>query len=364
MLNALHHTMIKWNLNHAVDNKKSTHRDWNMALLHAMSHTALHQYSTAIFSQEHLIFEHNDLDQTAQCVASIFKPHRLKPCDHQIQHRSSMYHRSYEGLSVARLEYGMDVWIEPDCLEDFYLIQIPLAGYAEIQTQGHQFVSYSEMASILSPQVDVKMKWKAQAPQLTLKIKKTELWAHYQHYAPDDKELIFHPHFQLNQSHGQYFLQLISQLCDALQDKNHVLNHPFARQSFVASVYNALILGQPHQAQTLLHTYQEQGVAPRFISQAQEFIEAHLAEALSVEQIAQAIHVSPRRLFLGFQKHLQKSPMQYIRDLRFERAHRSLLQTDHRSVTEIAYAWGFSHLSRFSQEYKQRYGCLPSEHRR
>ncbi len=42
-----------------------------------------------------------------------------------------MHHVKTGTLSISRLEYGADVIIEPDHLDNFYLIQIPTQGYAE-----------------------------------------------------------------------------------------------------------------------------------------------------------------------------------------------------------------------------------------
>ncbi|MEV6902279.1 helix-turn-helix domain-containing protein [Amycolatopsis sp. NPDC051372] len=49
-----------------------------------------------------------------------------------------------------------------------------------------------------------------------------------------------------------------------------------------------------------------------------------------------------------------------LRDIRLGRAHRALLGAD-RTVAEIASSCGFTHLSRFAQEYRARFGELPSE---
>jgi transcriptional regulator GlxA family with amidase domain len=37
---------------------------------------------------------------------------------------------------------------------------------------------------------------------------------------------------------------------------------------------------------------------------------------------------------------------------------------DSRSVTEVALSWGFSHMGRFSQEYRKAFGERPIETRR
>lgn len=58
-----------------------------------------------------------------------------------------MHHVKTGALSISRLEYGADVIIEPDHLDNFYLIQIPTQGYAEIEFGSQKFISYSQVAS-------------------------------------------------------------------------------------------------------------------------------------------------------------------------------------------------------------------------
>jgi transcriptional regulator GlxA family with amidase domain len=54
--------------------------------------------------------------------------------------------------------------------------------------------------------------------------------------------------------------------------------------------------------------------------------------------------------------------MRYVRNARFERVRESLLRAEaEESVTEIAVGWGFTHMGRFSVEYRKRFGESPSE---
>jgi transcriptional regulator GlxA family with amidase domain len=80
--------------------------------------------------------------------------------------------------------------------------------------------------------------------------------------------------------------------------------------------------------------------------------------------MAEQAGVSVRTLFAGFKNYLGTTPMAYLRELRFEQAHLELMQNEHLTVTDVAFKWGFTHLGRFSQEYKKRFGTLPSSTRR
>lgn len=63
-----------------------------------------------------------------------------------------------------------------------------------------------------------------------------------------------------------------------------------------------------------------------------------------------------------FRRHLDTSPMTYLRQIRLRRAHRDLLTGDptRDTVAEIAIRWGFAHTGRFSQVYRIEFGQSPS----
>ncbi len=65
----------------------------------------------------------------------------------------------------------------------------------------------------------------------------------------------------------------------------------------------------------------------------------------------------------AFRRHLDTTPMAYLRRVRLERAHRELQVTDPAAggtVAEIAARWGFAHHGRFAALYQGCYGHAPS----
>lgn len=100
-------------------------------------------------------------------------------------------------------------------------------------------------------------------------------------------------------------------------------------------------------------------VAPFYIRRAEDFMHRHLPDQLCVEDIAAYAGVSARTLYAGFRTYRKSSVMAYLRDLRLDRVQEEL-EGSQVSVTEAAIRWGFSHLGRFSKDYKQRFGLLPS----
>jgi transcriptional regulator GlxA family with amidase domain len=63
-----------------------------------------------------------------------------------------------------------------------------------------------------------------------------------------------------------------------------------------------------------------------------------------------------------FRRHLDTTPLEYLRRVRLDRAHRDLQRADPAvdTVTAIAGRWGFTHPGRFSIAYKRMFGTAPS----
>jgi AraC-like DNA-binding protein len=93
------------------------------------------------------------------------------------------------------------------------------------------------------------------------------------------------------------------------------------------------------------------------------YIASHLGDPeLSIATLASATGCTKRYLHMVFQAE-GTSISDYILRLRLERAREDLLDpaSAHRSITDIAYSWGFSNSNHFSRCFKQAFGAAPRE---
>jgi len=99
------------------------------------------------------------------------------------------------------------------------------------------------------------------------------------------------------------------------------------------------------------------------ISRAREYIEAHLAEPISISKLSEYSATSLSKLERTFRRELQMSPSQYILARRLAAVNRELNQhsSSGRKVAQIAMDHGFQHLGRFAGAYRAHFGELPSE---
>jgi signal transduction histidine kinase/DNA-binding response OmpR family regulator len=99
----------------------------------------------------------------------------------------------------------------------------------------------------------------------------------------------------------------------------------------------------------------------QFIQQMMSVIEDRLQdENFSVEELSSKMNMGARHLHRKIRALTSKSPVEFIRLVRLQRA-RHLLEQNTGTISEIAYQVGIINLSYFSKSFKQEFGVLPSE---
>ncbi len=99
------------------------------------------------------------------------------------------------------------------------------------------------------------------------------------------------------------------------------------------------------------------------VSNAIEYMRTRIDEPLSIGDLCSALGVSRRTLQYCFEEVLQINPVSYLKALRLNGVRKELRQSTRprAAIQDVAARWGFWHLSRFAQEYRQMFGELPSE---
>ncbi len=92
------------------------------------------------------------------------------------------------------------------------------------------------------------------------------------------------------------------------------------------------------------------------------YIEEHLAEDLSLSELAAAAYLSSYHFARLFKASTGFAPHQYVIGRRIERA-KLLLSTTNWSLAAIAHAVGFAHESHLALHFKRLTGLLPSSYR-
>ena len=98
------------------------------------------------------------------------------------------------------------------------------------------------------------------------------------------------------------------------------------------------------------------------VREAQEYIDRHFTQELSVAQVAAKFFVSPSHLTHSFHEQVGYSPKQYIKLLRLSYA-RELMETTDLPVTDVAVKCGFADVNNFIRAFRQTYSVPPGKWR-
>lgn len=99
------------------------------------------------------------------------------------------------------------------------------------------------------------------------------------------------------------------------------------------------------------------------IARAIDYIAAHLAEPIELDQLARAAHLSRSQFALLFRQQVGCTPMQLVEQERIARARQVLEITDW-PIHEVAHAVGFDEPRYFGVRFKRETGMTPREFRR
>ena len=127
------------------------------------------------------------------------------------------------------------------------------------------------------------------------------------------------------------------------------LVHRMFRQLFCA--YSASAETLPHDGNALLQ------------QKMSEYIYAHYAEPLTLDDIARAGSVSRSQCIKLFNQYTKQSPIAFLNGHRLE-VSRDLLRNSSDSILSVAQRCGFGEQSYFNRLFLRAYGCTPSRYRR
>ena len=100
------------------------------------------------------------------------------------------------------------------------------------------------------------------------------------------------------------------------------------------------------------------------IFSAMNYIHDHLAEELTLDEVASEAHFSKYHFHRIFNAMVGETVGAFIRRLRLERAAENLMYSVSSDISTIAHKYGFSSSQNFTRAFKSHFGMTPTEFRR
>ena len=101
------------------------------------------------------------------------------------------------------------------------------------------------------------------------------------------------------------------------------------------------------------------------VKQAMLFIRKHHAESISLDEIAESVHISKSECCRCFSRTLQMTPFEYLMKYRIFEATKKMIEhlSSPMSIADIAVSVGFNNISYFNKLFKKFMGCTPTYYR-
>jgi AraC-like DNA-binding protein len=246
-----------------------------------------------------------------------------------------------------------------------YVVFLPVNGSIEASAGGSSMVCDPHRAVVFCPSATPAAMLRHEAPAAALTLRLSEAAVVRQLGAllgdPVGTSPELAPAMNLAKGYGQSLARYLLLAVTDFRHADAARWNPIMISGLEDFITSKLLMSHPHNYTAALQQA-DKAIAPRDVKRAIDYMQAKLGVPLSVADIAEASGIAGRTLFKHFQDYHGISPMRYLRNARFEKARDALRRAQpEESVTKIAMSWGFSHMGRFSVEYRKRFGERPSE---
>ena len=100
-----------------------------------------------------------NVEEASERMGRVFSPHRLELRDSAARLDLTHNQVRLRDVSLNFLQYGTPVLIDPGERGDFYMIQLPLRGSAQVVSGGTEVRSDTQTLSVLQPRTRSRMTW-------------------------------------------------------------------------------------------------------------------------------------------------------------------------------------------------------------
>ena len=293
-------------------------------------------------------------------ISKIFAPHKTKPGGGG-RFEARHHHARLAALSFNYFQFRPSVTITAKPTTRYYLLLIPQAGRCVVTCGGAPVEVAPGTVSMVNPVAPLTMEWLDDCAQLVVKFDRAALEAALAARLGRavTRPILFDIARPTPIADCRSLLRFVEFAVSAIEDERgaDLPEEPFEH------LFYSLVLSELRHTHSDALARPRPRAAPYYVKRVEEFVNLHAENTITVDDMVAVSGVSARSLFNGFRAFRNMGPMAYLKRVRLERVHAELAappSDNRRRVTEIATAWGFSHLGNFAKDYKKQFGESPS----
>jgi AraC-like DNA-binding protein/uncharacterized protein YodC (DUF2158 family) len=316
--------------------------------------------------QGHQVFCTDDAREASELVGHVLGATSLQPAARGAHDfLASLHAVRLRDVSFAHLDFQVGVVVDVPRSGDHYTVHMPASGMARCKYDGKSYQVATYQALVVNPGTNLHLQLEDDTPQLLVRIERDALERQLSRMLGRSvaTPVVFTPLMDLTSDEAVRWHGAIQLLSTEVLTEHSLIQQGLGAGPIEELIISSLLLIQPSNVhEDLARAAQRRG--RRSVRLSIDYIERHLAQPISLEDIAGNTHLSGRSIQQAFRDDLNTTPMAYVRERRLERVRAELadaLPAEGVTVTDVAERWGFSHLGNFAVTYRKRFGESPSE---
>ncbi len=302
------------------------------------------------------------LDEATSLVRAALCPHRLRVLEPPRRSMAFLSSLDLGACGLTNLKYGFDVDIDTGCIGDTYLVKWTLAGEGQLWCGDRTAITSPRSMIITDPTEPTKIRMTAECRHLTVRVSRRALLETLaaKLRRPPRKALRFNLEIPMDSDFARAWCELVAHICHVSATAPAALASEGVRRQYSRTLMEIMLSAAPHS-----HTDSMEEPAARttawHVGRARDYVHEHLADGISIADIAARVGVTPRTLQNGFRKAFNLTPAEYVRRARVDALHRALLAADAGAgVTDLMMNVGIVNFGRYAQYYRRQIGVSPS----
>ena len=305
-----------------------------------------------------------DWPAASRDVATAYFPHELRPLGGSTTPRLTLHTLHLGPILIGHVGWGADVAIDcdyPGAVE----VNMPITGHLESRGRFGPVTSVPGQGRVFRADTpSLITHWDATCTVIGVKFDASWLEVEAERVLGGDRTRVgalLPDRLTFESGPAKAWHQLVLGLASHLRDDARSGASGPAHQLFFQELASAVSTGfltsfLPDQASARV-------AVPRKVRKVIDAMHDDPARVWTAGELALIAGTSVRRLQESFGQWVGRSPLQYLADVRLQRARADLDADTGLSIAAASARWGFSSPSRFAAAYARRYGAPPSEHR-